>query len=131
VKVGRLGSVLHAVATSETGVAAAVEGLESLRAAGAEWGERLDDLLVRFTEREADAIHSVPSAAVRIRARQALALALGVEAAAVEIVCDPGVKGRRPPRVLLGGEPAPADVSLSHHGGWIAWAVLLQNTSGR
>lgn len=132
VRVVRHGSALHAVAaTSRAGVSAALEGLEPLRAAGVEWGERLDALLDRFTEREADAIHSVASAAVRLRARRALALALRVEESALEIICDPGVKGRRPPRVLLGGEPAAADVSLSHHGGWIAWAVLLQKPVGR
>ena len=125
VEVHRHGTALHGVATSGTAGAGALAGVEPLGAAGAEWGERLDHLLGRFTAREADAIHSVASAAVRVRARQALALALGVDEAALEIVCDPGVTGRRPPRVLLGGDPAPADVSLSHHGGWIAWAVLL------
>lgn len=76
-------------------------------------------------------MHSFPSAAVRMLARAALAETLGAHEGDVEIVCDPGVTGRRPPRVFLRGEPAPCDVSLSHHGRWVAWALLPQNQAGR
>ena len=62
---------------------------------------------------------------MRLGARAALSTALGVEEGRLEIVCAPGATGRRPPRVLLDGSPAAADVSLSHHGNWIAWAILL------
>jgi hypothetical protein len=41
----------------------------------------------------------------------------------IEIVCAPGAIGRMPPFVFLNGKPAGADVSLTHDGSWIAWAV--------
>lgn len=131
VVVQRQDSILHAVATAGADVAAPILGAEPLAGPPGGWGEELEALLPRFTPREADAVHSLASAAVRLRARAALAVALSVEESSLEIVCDPGVTGRRPPRVLRNGLPAPADVSLSHHGAWIAWAVLLQNPLGR
>jgi phosphopantetheinyl transferase (holo-ACP synthase) len=81
-------------------------------------------LLASLSAAEANAVHSSSSAAVRLGARRALARLLSVEERRLEIVCDPGVTGRRPPRVLQDGRPAHADVSLSHHGRWLAWAVL-------
>lgn len=91
--------------------------------------EPLEALLPLLSPREAEAVHSAASASVRLKARLALALALGVEERRVEIVCDPGVTGRRPPRAWLDGAPAPADLSLSHHGRWLAWAVILRRGS--
>jgi phosphopantetheinyl transferase (holo-ACP synthase) len=131
VVVARSGTVIHAVATFGAGVESVLLGSERLGDPPEAWNTRLVELLPRFTEREVDAVHSLPSAAVRIRARTVLAAVLAAEEVAVEIVCDPGVTGRRPPRVLLHGRAAPADVSLSHHGSWIAWAVLPQNPTGR
>jgi phosphopantetheine--protein transferase-like protein len=87
--------------------------------------ETLTALLERFSERERGAVHGLPSARVRLEARARLATALAVEEARVEIVCGPGAPGRTPPEVLLDGRPAPADVSLSHHGRWVAWALLV------
>lgn len=116
------GCVLHAVACAGAAPADTLLGVEPLH--GGPVGG-LEDLLPRFTPREADAIHSLASAAVRLSARGAAARALGVQESRLEIVCAPGPKGRRPPRLLLDGKPAPADVSLSHHGDWVGWALLL------
>lgn len=86
----------------------------------------LPELLSRFTEKEADAVRDVASAAVRLAARAALAQGLAVDEGRVEIVCAPGPVGRRPPFVHLDGRPTPlADVSLSHDGAWVAWAYGL------
>ncbi len=79
--------------------------------------------LERFTERERRAVHSTSSAAVRIAARDDVARALGVAPGRLEIVCEGGPTGRTPPRLLHDGEHAPTDVSLSHHGQWVAWAA--------
>jgi hypothetical protein len=131
VVVTRSRAVIHSVAAFGAEVGSALSGIELLGDPRETWSARLAELLPRFTAREADAVHSLPSAAVRIRARTALATLLAAEEADVEIVCDPGATGRRPPRALLRGIPATADVSLSHHGSWIAWAVLPQNPVGR
>jgi len=131
VEVRRAGSAIRGVAAVGADIASVLHGAELLDDPPETWGERLAALLPRFTPREADAVHSLPSAVVRIRARRSLASALAVEERDLEIVCDPGVTGRRPPRVFLRGRPAEADVSLSHHGSWVAWAVLSQNPLGR
>jgi hypothetical protein len=47
----------------------------------------------------------------------------------VQVVSSEGPKGRVPPEVLLDGGPAGADVSLSHHGRWLAWALRLAQPS--
>lgn len=121
--VRRNGPALHVVAAIDLDPSEVTGGAERLDAAGAAWAGPLEAILPRFTAREADAVHSVPSAAVRLRARAALAQAMDVTEGRLEIVCAPGHTGRRPPSVLLDGEAAPADVSLSHHGRWIAWAI--------
>jgi len=82
----------------------------------------------RFSDRERGAIHSLPSAAVRIAARAGISDLLGVDPREVEIVCD-GQVGRSPPKVWVGGEVSETDVSLSHHGDWIAWAALPSGMS--
>jgi hypothetical protein len=89
------------------------------------WAGTLEELAARFTERERAAVHSRRSAAVRLGARAELARLLHVEEERLEIVCDPGPAGQRPPRVLLDGERTGADVSLSHDGRWIAWLIWI------
>jgi len=97
-------------------------GLDLLDRPSTAWSGPLDDLMSRFSERELDAVRTRRSAAVRLAARASVAERLGVAEERIEIVCDPGTFGRRPPRVLLDGAPADADVSLSHDGRWIAWS---------
>jgi phosphopantetheine--protein transferase-like protein len=89
------------------------------------WSGPLEELMPRFSEREADAVRTLESAAVRLGARADVARMLGVTEERVEIVCAPGPSSRRPPRVLLDGCGAAADISLSHDGGWIAWAIWV------
>jgi hypothetical protein len=81
--------------------------------------------MARLSDREGDAVHSLESAAVRVAARAALAASMLVAEDRLEIVCDPGPYGRRPPRVCLDGASTGADVSLSHAGRWIAWAYWV------
>lgn len=123
--VRRHGPALHAASCVGAPLHELVTGLGRLDDADAPWGGTLDELMARLSGREADPVHSLASAAVRLGARGALAAAMGVEEDRLEIVCAPGVTGRRPPFVLLDGAPAAADVSLSHHGDWIAWAILV------
>jgi len=98
-------------------------GLELLAAPDRPWAGEYGELLERLTEREAEPVHGLASAAVRLGARHALAQTLGIAESRLEIVCDPGPAARRPPRVLLDGARCACDVSLSHHGRWIAWAL--------
>ncbi|MBW3535035.1 MAG: 4'-phosphopantetheinyl transferase superfamily protein [Gemmatimonadetes bacterium] len=76
-------------------------------------------------EEERPPVHSRPSALVRLGARRALATALAVDEARVSVVCPVGSAGRTPPVARLDGAPVAADVSLSHHGRYLAWAVRV------
>ncbi|HUF75243.1 MAG TPA: 4'-phosphopantetheinyl transferase superfamily protein [Longimicrobiales bacterium] len=89
------------------------------------WAGTLEELMPLFSEREADAVYSLASAAVRVGAREQLAALLGVPERRLEIVCAPGPTSQRPPRVLLDGRETEADVSLSHDGPLIAWALWV------
>jgi len=113
----------HAVAVTGAGAVPPLLGVALLDRPGAPWSGSLEDLLGRLSVREAEAVHHRASAAVRLAARAALSAALSVDEARLEIVCAPGPVGRRPPEVLLDGSASAADVSLSHHGRWIAWAI--------
>jgi len=64
------------------------------------------------------------SGLTRILARKALAAALGISEDLLEIRCGPGSPGRRIPSVWREGEEVPVDLSLSHHGRFLAWAFL-------
>jgi phosphopantetheinyl transferase (holo-ACP synthase) len=105
-----------------------VELLESPERA---WAGALEDLLPLFSAREVDAIYSRPSAAVRVGARGDLAELIGVAERRLQIVCAPGPASQRPPHVLLDGEETEADVSLSHDGRLIAWAVWVGTANQR
>ena len=104
--------------------------LARLDEAGAAWSGPRTELERRLTARELEAVHSQASAAVRIGARAAIAAALAIDEQRLEIVCAPGKPGRRPPAVLVDGDAATVDVSLSHDGDWIAWAFALQPARG-
>jgi hypothetical protein len=118
---------LHVVALPPSGTGRVLREAHLLDSSGARWHAPVDALLAAMTDPEAEAVHSLASAAVRVGARFALSVAMAVEESRLQIVCEPGATGRRPPRVLLDGSDAPADVSLSHHGAWIAWAIILRD----
>ena len=102
--------------------------LRQLDEEGAPWSDDPTAESTLLSARELDAVHSPASAAVRIGAKSALAGALDIESARIEIVCAPGSLGRRPPRVLLDGEAANIDVSLAHDGLWLAWVLWIQQS---
>lgn len=91
--------------------------------------EWMGGLRGRFTEREWRAIHGPASALVRLRARADLARALNITESVLEIASDDGPAGRMPPRVFVDGEPCSTDLSLSHHGRFLAWAFTLPSRS--
>lgn len=122
---------VHALSWQAPGVAAAsspmpkgiMRAVERLDRPGAPWSGGRESLESRLTEREREPVHSLLSAAVRVGARHDACKLLDVEPHRLEIVCRPGRIGRRPPVVLVDGAPASVDVSFSHDGPWIAWAL--------
>jgi len=105
---------------------------------GAEMGvERIPDdiqlpeLREHFTLREWRCIHSLPSAWVRILAKRRLAGLFGKGEEGLEIVTSEIHRGQKPPRVLVRGRETNAvDLSLSHHGRYVAWAVIPRSPEG-
>jgi len=66
-----------------------------------------------------------PSHAVRALVCEAMAAPLGVHHTALEVR-----RTGRVPHLYCNGELAPADLSLSHHGGYVAFAAALLPSSG-
>jgi phosphopantetheine--protein transferase-like protein len=82
------------------------------------WCERM------LSADERNSVHSHASAFVRLLARRDAARFLDLEEARLSIRCPPGEPGRRPPFLYLDGEElSSADVSFSHHGSQLAWAL--------
>ena len=129
VTIARREGAVHAVAYSSDDIATEAVRIQPrvvmIESPGSRWAGSLADLRQSLSEREADAVHSRESAAVRIGAREEIARLLGVTESRLEIVCAPGPSGRRPPCILLDGQATRTDLSLSHDGRWIAWAIWV------
>jgi phosphopantetheinyl transferase (holo-ACP synthase) len=69
---------------------------------------------------------AAPGRAARSLAVAALAEPLGVEPDELRVHKDPR---SRIPRLFLRERPAPVDLSLSHHGEWVAFACALESAS--
>lgn len=93
---------------------------------GPQWEKSLRP---RFTDLEWRSIHRPDSALVRLNARAHLSRVLGVEETSIEIVSDEGPPGQMPPEVLVGGDEWSGDLSLSHHGRFLAWAFAGSRSS--
>ena len=92
-------------------------------AGGSQWAARVGG---RFTQAELDAVHGLASALVRLEARRAASRLLGVDETRLQIVCPEGHTGLRPPFLHLdGGRLEEVDVSLSHDGQHVAWALRI------
>lgn len=104
------------------------ESVDSLRSR-LELAEDPDRWIARhFSREEAEAIHGLHSALVRVAARRDAARMLGVSEERLTIVCPPGHTGLRPPYLRDGGTlRADADISLSHDGAFLAWAIRLSS----
>jgi phosphopantetheinyl transferase (holo-ACP synthase) len=103
----------------------------------------LDDYRTHFSELEWEGIHTIHAAEARLRARERLegwlkrleggtagdrpaAMGSGQAPSPVEIVTSGERPGRTPPRIrVLGRERPDLDLSLSHHGRFVAWALLV------
>lgn len=89
-------------------------------------GLSLDDLRDEFTDREWPGVHSVAAARARILVRRRLVSHLDPSAPLPEILTSGRRPGRTPPVAEVEGVPVTGvDLSLSHHGRYVAWALLL------
>jgi phosphopantetheinyl transferase (holo-ACP synthase) len=80
-------------------------------------------LTQQFSAAERPSIKTFQSAQVRVALKRALAVHLKVDAAQLQII-RPSHKGKpRPPYLLIDDQPSLIDISLSHHGRWVAWCA--------
>lgn len=104
-------------------------GYASVDSLRSRWGLSTDPAVwipEHFSSEEADAIHGLHSALVRLAARRDAARVLGVPEERLAIICPPGHTGLRPPYLRDGDTlRVDADISLSHDGSRLAWAVRL------
>lgn len=78
-------------------------------------------MLRGFSDAERCSIQSRASTEVRIAAKAALARRLNMEAGRLQIIRPTRNKKPQPPYLLVDGAPGGIDISLSHHGEWVAW----------
>jgi hypothetical protein len=90
-------------------------------------GDTLEALCKRhFRAAEARAVHSWPSALARLAVRRAAARTLATDEGRLAVVCAEGARGRVPPELHYDDAPlADVALSLSHHGGWVGWALRV------
>ena len=80
-------------------------------------------LAQQFSAAERNSIKTPQSAQVRMALKQALAVHQKIDAAQIQII-RPGLKGKlQPPYLLVDDQASLIDISLSHHGQWVAWCV--------
>jgi len=82
-----------------------------------------DGLAQQFSAAERISIQTPQSAQVRIALKQALAAHQKTDTARMQII-RPRQRGKpQPPYLLIDDRPSPIDISLSHHGRWVAWCA--------
>ena len=118
------GSALHAVTWAPSSDGLVPPFRWSSERIGDVVGNWRKTLRPRFSDDEWECVSHRPSALARIRARRSIAEALGLDEADVEIRCRDGSPGRRIFVVFHQGKALPVDLTLSHHGGLLAWAFL-------
>lgn len=78
-----------------------------------------------FTEAERASITRGDSALVRSHCKNALAAALEINPKRLQIIRPVSEKKTQPPYVLLDDRKTAIDITLSHHGAWLAWAFSV------
>ena len=86
-----------------------------------------DGLAQQFSAAERSSIKTPESEQARMALKQALAEHLNSDVAQMQII-RPSHKGKpQPPYLLIDDRPSPIDISLSHHGQWVAWCAGGRN----
>lgn len=80
-----------------------------------------------FSIKELKTIHNEESKWVRLHAKKEIAKKLDLEQSRIQIIRP--IKGNKtqPPIVLLDNKKSEIDISLSHHGRWLAWSFSAPN----
>jgi hypothetical protein len=122
--VERRGDSVHAVSWISRGGDGAPEFFAGCRESTEGTRGTASGLQESFSALEWECVTHRGSALARVLARKALASARQIPEETLEIRCGPGPPGRRIPSVWMGGKELPVDITLSHHGRFLAWAFL-------
>lgn len=89
------------------------------------WAESVTDdgLAQQFSAAERISIQTPQSAQVRTALKQALAAHQKIDTARMQIIRPSQRSKPQPPYLLIDDRPSPIDISLSHHGQWVAWCA--------
>ena len=78
-----------------------------------------------FSEAERDSIRFQEAAAVRQMCKQAIAQETGLALNSLQIIRPKRRHPSYPPYLLIENKQCDIDISLAHHGKWIAWAFTI------
>jgi hypothetical protein len=87
--------------------------------------EKKDSEEGHFTDAERASIRFPEAAAVRKMCKQAIALKTGIELKNLQIIRPKRHHPSYPPYLLIDNKTCDIDISLAHHGKWIAWAFSV------
>ena len=80
----------------------------------------------KFTAEERLSIHKAESALVRHHCKEAIAKKINISAERLQII-RPSKEGKtQAPFLLMDNEETTIDISLSHHGQWLAWCFSME-----
>ena len=79
----------------------------------------------QITTEEQNAANSTPSTIIRMALKNSLAHSLHQQPDELQIVRASANNRMQPPYLLINGAPSTVNLSLSHHGDWIAWAFSI------
>lgn len=79
-----------------------------------------------FTKRERLSVHKAESALIRYHCKKAIAEALNISASRLQIIRPTNAGKMQAPFVLLDNKQAEIDISLSHHGEWLAYCFSIK-----
>jgi phosphopantetheinyl transferase (holo-ACP synthase) len=78
-----------------------------------------------FTEAEKKSIRFPEAAGVRQHCKRAIAEKTGIGIQRLQIIRPSKQNIPYPPYLLIDGKPCEIDISLAHHGKWLAWAFTV------
>lgn len=108
-----------------------ISGVEQITAAEeAEWPNELL-LEKKFSAAERESIHHAAAARARILCKQAITKKISGDISRLQIIRPVRGGKSQPPYVLHDDQRCDIDISLSHHGQWVAWCGSVPEETGQ
>lgn len=82
-----------------------------------------------FTDEERASIRDTEAALVRYYSKQDIAARLNINPAQLQIIRPKAQNKMQPPYLLIDNKQINVDISLSHHGKWVAWVYSMSKAT--